>query len=54
LAAAIKKALGVDAEVAPGARGAFEVMKDGALVFSKLRDGRFPRDEQEVLSALGA
>ena len=34
-----------------GAKGAFEVLVDGALVFSKLAEGRFP-DEGEILEAL--
>jgi selT/selW/selH-like putative selenoprotein len=31
--------------------GAFEVRKDGALIFSKLEAGRFPEDD-EVLKQL--
>jgi selT/selW/selH-like putative selenoprotein len=42
----------VDSEVASGARGAFEVFKDGQLVYSKLSTGRFPSSEDEVLRAL--
>jgi selT/selW/selH-like putative selenoprotein len=34
-----------------GARGSFEVLKDGVLVFSKLSAGRFP-SEDEVLALL--
>jgi selT/selW/selH-like putative selenoprotein len=52
LAAKIKSAKGADAEVVSGARGAFEVYKDGALVFSKLTLGRFPKDEAEVIALL--
>jgi selT/selW/selH-like putative selenoprotein len=52
LAAEIKKAKGVDAQVVSGARGAFEVYKDGQLVFSKLALGRFPTSEAEVLAKL--
>lgn len=33
----------------PGARGAFEVVVDGALQFSKLATGGFP-DEQAMLA----
>ena len=29
-------------EIQPGDGGAFEITRDGTLVFSKLRDGRFP------------
>ena len=52
MAAEIKKRKGVDVEVVEGARGAFEVVKDGALVFSKLKIGRFPDSPDEVLKAL--
>jgi selT/selW/selH-like putative selenoprotein len=41
----------VDSELVPGARGSFEVFKDGRLVYSKLSTGKFPLD-QEVLTAL--
>jgi selT/selW/selH-like putative selenoprotein len=41
----------VDSEIVPGARGAFEVYKDGTLVYSKLSTGKFPLD-QEVLTVL--
>ena len=39
-------------ELAEGARGAFEVYKDGRLVFSKLTVGRFPSSDAEVLAGL--
>jgi selT/selW/selH-like putative selenoprotein len=52
LAAEIKSKKGVDVAVVPGARGAFEVYKDGQLIFSKLNLGRFPKDGQEVLALL--
>jgi selT/selW/selH-like putative selenoprotein len=52
LAAAIKRAKGLDVEIVPGARGSFEVFKDGTLVFSKLSLGRFPSSDDEVLGAL--
>jgi selT/selW/selH-like putative selenoprotein len=52
LAAEIKKVKGVEAQVVPGARGAFEVFKDGTRVFSKLDLGRFPTSEAEVLAKL--
>jgi selT/selW/selH-like putative selenoprotein len=35
-----------------GARGSFEVYKDGQRVFSKLELGRFPTSDDEVLSKL--
>jgi selT/selW/selH-like putative selenoprotein len=52
LAAEIKKAKGLDATTVPGARGAFEVFRDGVLVYSKLKTGRFPTSEQEVVDLL--
>lgn len=54
MAAAIKKELGVEVSVVEGARGAFEVVRDGTPVFSKLQRGRFPNSEREVLDALKA
>jgi selT/selW/selH-like putative selenoprotein len=36
-----------------GADGVFDVVADGALVFSKYRDGRFP-DAAEIVAALKA
>ena len=33
-------------EVVSGARGAFEVFRDGKLLFSKKQLGRFPTDEE--------
>ena len=35
-----------DVEIKPGARGAFEVFRDGQLLFSKLQLGRFPEDQE--------
>ncbi len=52
LAASIKSAKGLDVELAPGGRGAFEVSRDGALVFSKLATNRFPTSDDEVLALL--
>jgi selT/selW/selH-like putative selenoprotein len=52
LAAAIKAKLGLDVELVAGARGAFEVLRDGDLVFSKLQRGRFPRDDDEIVGLL--
>ena len=52
MAAAIKAATGVEADVVEGARGAFEVVKDDVVVFSKLKSGRFPSSDDEVLDVL--
>ena len=54
MAAKIKAWNGSEAELAHGTRGAFEVWKDGALVYSKLATNRFPTSEEEVISLLGA
>ena len=49
MAAEIKKLRGVDAILHKGSGGQFEIMLDGALIFSKKKQGRFP-DPQEILS----
>jgi len=43
----------IEVELIPGGGGAFEVRRDGELVFSKNRLGRFPADE-EVFAILDA
>jgi predicted Rdx family selenoprotein len=53
LAAKIKSKMGKDVDLVPGARGAFEVIEDERLVFSKLDLGRFPNSDDEVLKSLG-
>ena len=54
MAAKIKaaKGPGTEAELVKGARGAFEVFKDGTLVFSKLATGQFPDSEEAVVKLL--
>jgi selT/selW/selH-like putative selenoprotein len=44
---------GVEARDLPGAKGQFDVLRDGELVFSKHDAGRFP-EHDEILSALQA
>jgi selT/selW/selH-like putative selenoprotein len=44
---------GFDAHATPGGKGQFDVVADGALVFSKHETGRFPEDG-EILEALRA
>jgi len=51
LAAEISKKLGVQPELIKGAGGVFDVVADGALIFSKHREGRFP-DAAEIVQAL--
>ncbi len=53
MAAAIKKALGVETKLIEGAGGIFDVKADGKLIYSKHQTGRFPEDH-EVLDALKA
>ena len=43
---------GHDAVAVEGAKSQYDVVADGALVFSKQREGRFPEDD-EILRALG-
>ena len=51
LAASIHAATGDDCELVAGDRGVFDVSCDGALVFSKHAEGRFP-SEEEILKKL--
>jgi len=52
LAAELKDAFGVETELMPGGRGAFDVFADGELMFSrKQQNKRFP-DEGEVVSLI--
>jgi selT/selW/selH-like putative selenoprotein len=53
LAAAIKNELGIDSTLIKGDRGIFDVKADGALVFSKYEEERFPTHD-EILGALRA
>lgn len=51
MAATIKRETGVEAELVGGDRGIFDVVADGATIFSKHQAGRFP-DEDEILAQL--
>jgi selT/selW/selH-like putative selenoprotein len=42
----------VDADIAPGQKGQFDVVVDGDVIFSKWDTGRFP-EEDEILDRLG-
>ena len=54
LTAELKQAFGdVDVELVESSGGAFEVEVDGKLVFSKLKDGRFPAYQEVPNLALG-
>jgi len=48
---AIKDKYGIEARLIEGSGGAFEVCIDGTLVFSKLKQFRFPEDD-EVFAAI--
>jgi len=39
-------------EITPGAKGAFEVYKDGVLAFSKLKLDRFPNEDRGEVGQL--
>ncbi|HUF79769.1 MAG TPA: Rdx family protein [Burkholderiales bacterium] len=51
LAAEIKQALDVEPELVKGDNGIFDVAADGALLFSKHREDRFP-DAAEIVTRL--
>lgn len=51
LAKAIKKKLGLDAELIKSGGGVFEVMADKKMIFSKKKEQRFP-ENQEILESL--
>ncbi len=42
MAGELKKEFSVDAELAPGSHGIFDVNVDGKLVYSKFKTGSFP------------
>lgn len=42
MAAELKSAFGVDSELRELGKGIFDVLKDGDLVYSKHKTGRFP------------
>lgn len=51
MAADLDEALGIEAELVSGARGAFEVFANDELIFSKLREERFP-EKREIIEML--
>ena len=51
MAADISRSLGVQPELIKGVDGVFDVVADGALIFSKHRAGRFP-DADEIIRTL--
>ena len=53
MAAVIKKATGLDAELTPGGRGEFSVWVDGTKVVEKTRTG-FPSDAAALAAVRSA
>jgi selT/selW/selH-like putative selenoprotein len=51
LAAEIKQQLGEDVELVRGSTGAFNVIVDDRLIFSKHQSGRFP-DSGEIIARI--
>lgn len=51
LAAELNAATEHDAEIEAGGKGQFDVLRDGQVVFSKQREGRFP-DHAEIRALL--
>jgi predicted Rdx family selenoprotein len=49
----VLKQNGIAASTIEGGNSQFDVLDDGALVFSKQREGRFP-EEREILDRLAA
>jgi selT/selW/selH-like putative selenoprotein len=47
----LKERTGVDARVLEGDKSQFDVLVDGALVWSKQREGRFPEPD-DIVGAL--
>ncbi len=45
--AALQRA-GLDAEAERGGKGQFDVVREGELLFSKWREGRFPEEDEVV------
>jgi selT/selW/selH-like putative selenoprotein len=51
MAAAIESEFGIQTELIQDSGGKFEVVADGQLVFSKLKENRFP-EPQEIIAKL--
>ena len=48
MAASIKDALQIDAELLEGSNGIFDIAVDGRVVFSKQAEQRFPEHEEII------
>jgi selT/selW/selH-like putative selenoprotein len=53
LAATLERQLHAEVQLIEGTKGIFDVVADGALIFSKHSEGRFP-EEQEILDMLNS
>jgi len=49
----VLNATGIEASIVAGAESQFDVLRDGDLVYSKQREGRFP-EEDEILALLAS
>jgi hypothetical protein len=47
----VLKGNGIDASIREGQNSQFDVLRDGELLYSKQREGRFP-EEDEILDLL--
>jgi predicted Rdx family selenoprotein len=54
VAAAIKRAFGVDAALVSGGRGEFTIWVDGGNVFDKAKHGDFPSDDEALAAVRSA
>lgn len=43
---------GIEASIVAGENSQFDVLRDGEMLYSKQREGRFP-EEDEILSLIG-
>jgi len=48
----VLNANGIDASIKSGENSQFDVVRDGDVVYSKQREGRFP-EEDEILALIG-
>ena len=51
MADALRDRFGVESKLIPGGGGVFDVFKDGDLVYSKHKTGRFP-EHAEIIAGL--
>jgi len=51
LADALRERLGLESTLIPGSGGIFDVFKDGELIYSKHKTGRFP-EHAEIIAGL--